>query len=65
MSKLILQLRLSRELFLGMSPKERLTATALLIDGVVFMLFPTIYENSQSKEKNPSSSVAVSRVDVP
>jgi hypothetical protein len=54
---------------LAISPKERLTTTsvmcssALLLDGIVFMWFPTlIYENSILKQKNPSSAVAFSRM---
>jgi hypothetical protein len=53
---------------LGISSKERLTTTAimcssaLLLDGIAFMWFPTLYENPKLKEKNPSSSIILSRM---
>jgi hypothetical protein len=53
---------------LSISPKERLTttsimcSTALLLDGIAFMWFPTIYENPTLKQKNPSSSIIFSRM---
>jgi hypothetical protein len=53
---------------LGISSKQRLITTAimcssaLLLDGIAFMWFPTLYENPKLKQKNPSSSVILSRM---
>jgi hypothetical protein len=53
---------------LDISSKHRLTSTAimstsaLLLDGIAFMWFPTLYENPKLKEKNPSSSIILSRM---
>ena len=53
---------------LGINSKERLAATtimcssALLLDGIAFMWFPTIYENPELKQKNPAAAVTVSRM---
>jgi hypothetical protein len=56
------------EAILGINSKERLTTTtimcssALLLDGIAFMWFPTIYENPELKQKNPPAAVTVSRM---
>ncbi len=53
---------------LGISSKERLTtttimcSTALLLDGIAYMWFPTLYENPTLKQKNSSSSIVLSRM---
>jgi len=53
---------------LGISSKQRLTstaimcATALLLDGVAFMWFPTLYENPSLNQKNSTSSIIRSRM---
>jgi hypothetical protein len=39
-----------------------LWCTALLLDGIAFMWYPILYENPSLKEKNPSSTVALSRM---
>jgi hypothetical protein len=54
--------------FLGISSKHRLTSTAimstsaLLLDGIAFMWFPTLYENPKLKQKRLSSSIVFSRM---
>jgi hypothetical protein len=54
--------------FLGIRSKQRLisvvimTATALLMDGVGFMWFPTLYENPLLKKKNSQLAVSISRM---
>jgi hypothetical protein len=56
------------EAIVGINSKERLTSTAimcssaLLLDGIAFMWFPTIYENPELKQKNPPAAVTVSRM---
>jgi hypothetical protein len=61
-------IRFNEEL-LSISSKKRLTttsimcSTALLLDGIAFMWFPTLYENPKLKQKNSSSSILFSRMD--
>ena len=56
------------EAIVGINSKERLATTvimcssALLLDGIAFMWFPTIYENPELKQKNPAAAVTVSRM---
>jgi hypothetical protein len=53
---------------IGISSKQRLIslvlmiAPALLLDGIAFMWFPTLYENPTIKKKNLSSAVTISRM---
>jgi hypothetical protein len=53
---------------LDISTKQRLTTVAimstpaLLLDGIAFMWFPTLYENPKLKQKNLSSSILFSRM---
>jgi hypothetical protein len=60
-------IRFSEEL-LSISSKQRLTSTAimsaaaLMLDGIAFMWFPTLYENPTLKQKNPLSSIVLSRM---
>ena len=52
----------------GASPQERLLvtciacATALIMDGIAFTWFPSLYENESIKKKNPHSAVVLSRI---
>jgi hypothetical protein len=39
-----------------------ITTAALLLDGVAFMWFPTLYENPLIKKSNPHSAMAFSRM---
>jgi len=56
------------EVLVGISSKQRVTSmaimdvTALLLDGIAFMWFPTLYENPSLKQKNPTSSIILSRM---
>jgi hypothetical protein len=53
---------------LGISSKQRLislvlmTTPALLLDGIAFMWFPTLYENPTIRKKNLSSAITISRM---
>jgi hypothetical protein len=52
----------------GISSKHRLTSvaimtvSALMLDGLAYMWFPTLYENPTLKKKNPPLSMALSRM---
>ena len=56
------------EALVGINLKDRVTSTAimcssaLLLDGIAFMWFPTIYENPELKQKNQHAVVTVSRM---
>jgi len=39
-----------------------MSAAALMLDCVAFMWFPTLYENPTLKQKNPLSSIVLSRM---
>ncbi len=56
------------EKLLSISPKERLTSTAimtwiaLMLDGIALMWYPTLYENPSLRKKKSSWSIAFSRM---
>jgi hypothetical protein len=53
---------------LGIDSRQRLTSTAimsasaLMLDGVAYMWFPSLYENPSLKKKNPHLAIAFSRM---
>ena len=56
------------EVLLGIDSVHRLTtiavvsATAFIIDGVVLMWFPALYENETIRKRNPNLAIIVSRM---